>query len=136
MRMASNARLATLVPIRDMDRAIKFYTKKLGAKLEFRGQGEMKDGWAWIKVAGTDIWLISPEKREKRTLAYSTFLVKDIKGFVSGLQKKGVKFAKATKMSKETRVEGPIAFETFGASAFFNDSEGNLYMVWQDTVAM
>jgi hypothetical protein len=39
-------------------------------------------------------------------------------------------------MSKETKVEGPIAYESFGASAFFKDSEGNLLMVWQNNPPM
>ena len=134
--MAPKTTLATLMPIRNMDRAIKFYTKLLGGKLEYRGEGEMKDGFASLKVAGHEIWLISPEKREKRSLAYTTFVVANIKRFVSGLQKGGVKFQRALKMSKETRVDGPIAFEPWGASAFFTDSEGNLLMVWQNTSPM
>jgi catechol 2,3-dioxygenase-like lactoylglutathione lyase family enzyme len=134
--MASKARLATLMPIRDMDRAIKFYTKMLGAELQFRGDGEMKDGWASLKLGNHEVWLIAPSKREKRDLAYSTFLVKDIKSFVGELVGNGVKFQKPEKMSKETKVEGPIAFETFGASAFFKDSEGNTLMVWQNSPAM
>ena len=134
--MLSEARLATLMPIRDMDRAIKFYTDSLGGKLEDRGQDEMKDFWASLKLAGADIWLIAPEKREKRTLAYTTLLVKDIKGSVSELKGKGVKFQKAEKMSKETKLEGPIAYEDFGASAFFKDTEGNLLMLWQNNPRM
>ena len=135
-KMASKATLVTLMPIRKMGRAIKFYTKLLGAKLEYRGQGEMKNAWASVKLGGNDIWLIAPEEREKRKLAYTGFLVKDIKKFVSGLQKGGVKFQRAQKSSKDTKVVGPIAFEEWGASAFFQDSEGNLLMVWQNTPGM
>lgn len=115
-----------------MDRAINFYTKKLGGKLLYRGQGEMKNWWASMKLADQEIWFVNPEEREKRTLAYTTFLVQDIKKFVAGLQAKGVKFNRAQKASPESRLEGPIAFDTFGASAFFKDSEGNLLMVWQN----
>jgi catechol 2,3-dioxygenase-like lactoylglutathione lyase family enzyme len=134
--MAQKTQLVTLMPIRDMDRAVKFYTKVLGAKLVFRGQGEMKDGWASLTLGDSGIWLISPSKREKRTLAYSTLIVKNIKTFVAGLQANGVKFQKAEKMSDETKVVGPIAFEGIGASAFFKDSEGNVLMLWQDTMDM
>ena len=130
--MFSEARLATLMPIRDMDRAIKFYTKALGGRLQFRGEGEMKDFWASMKLGANEIWLIAPQKREKRTMAYSTFLVKNIKSAVNELKRKGVKFQRAERMGPETRIEGPIAFESFGASAFFKDSEGNLMMVWQN----
>ena len=134
--MAAKPRLVTLMPIRNMNRAIKFYTKVLPGKLEYRGQGAMKNFWAGLRVGTHEVWLIAPEKHEKRTLAYTTFLVNNIKGFVRGLQKKGVKFQKAERMSKETKIDGPIAFESFGASAFFKDSEGNVLMVWQNTEPM
>jgi predicted enzyme related to lactoylglutathione lyase len=134
--MFSKAGFATMVPVRNMNRAIKFYIEVLGGKLTFRGDGEMKDSWASVKLGSEDFWLITPETWEKRALAYSVFLVKDIKGAVDELQGRGVKFQKAEKMSKETKIDGPIAFESFGASAFFKDSEGNLLMVWQNNPPM
>ncbi|HTT25339.1 MAG TPA: VOC family protein [Thermoplasmata archaeon] len=134
--MASKARVAILTPIKDMDRAIKFYTKSLGGELQMRGQGEMKDGWASVKVGAQEFWLVAPSKREKRELAYTTFQVKDIKKYVAELMDSGVKFDQPEKRSKETRVEGPIAFEPFGAAAFFKDSEGNVLMAWQDAMGM
>jgi catechol 2,3-dioxygenase-like lactoylglutathione lyase family enzyme len=129
----SDARLATLVTIKDMDRAIKFYTNTLGGKLQYRGEGEMKDSWASVKLGKNEFWLIVPETLEKRTLAYSTFMVKDIRSVVSDLKVRGVKFQRAERMSNETKVEGPIAFESVGASAFFKDTEGNVLMVWQNS---
>jgi len=134
--MFSDARLATLIPIRDMTRAIKFYTKALGGKLRYRGEGEMKDSWAYVTLGKNDLWLITPQKREKRTLAYSTFLVKNIKAAVNELKRKGVKFQRAEKMGPDSRIEGPITYESFGASAFFKDSEGNVMMIWQNNPPM
>jgi len=134
--MFSKAKLATLLPITKMDRAIKFYTKSLGGKLTYRGEGEMRNFWASLRLGPNDIWLIAPQKREKRTLAYSTFLVKNIKTAVRELQRKGVKFQRAEKMGPESRIDGPIAFDPFGASAFFKDSEGNLLMLWQNVRAV
>jgi predicted enzyme related to lactoylglutathione lyase len=130
--MFTEARLATLIPIRDMNRAIKLYTKSLGGKLTYRGEGEMKDFWASLKLGANGISLITPQKREKRTLAYSTFLMKNIKAAVSELKRKDVTFQPAQKMGPETRLEGPVAYESFGASAFFRDSEGDSLMIWQD----
>lgn len=133
----SDARLATLVPIRNMDRAVKFYTDSLGGKLTYRAtEGEMRDSWASVKVGRNEFWLIAPETHEKRTLAYSTFVVKDIRSVVSDLKSRGVRFSRAERMSKETKVEGPIAFDPFGASAFLKDSEGNLLMIWQNVPPM
>lgn len=96
----------------------------------------MADNFASLELGGTEIWLINPEKREKRTLAYTSLLVNDIKSTVGDLKRKGVKFRKAERMGKETKVDGPIAFESFGASAFFNDTEGNLIMIWQNSPSM
>jgi len=114
-----------------MDRAVKFYTESLGGKLLHRMEGDMKDFWASVKVSGSEFWLVSPEEREKRELAYSVFMVDDIKGAVSELKGKGVKFNRGEKMGKDSRVEGPITYESSGASAFFKDSEGNLLMLYQ-----
>lgn len=130
--MLSEARFATIIPIRNMNRALKFYTGKLGGKLLMRAQGDMKDYWASVKVAKSEFWLVTPQKHEKRELSYSVFVVKNIKSTVSGLKKKGVRFQRAEKMSKETKIDGPIAYEKFGAAAFFKDTEGNLLMLWQE----
>jgi len=122
----------TLIPIRKMSRAIKFYTKGMGGKLLNRGRGAMRDSWASVRLGDAEVWLITPSKREKRTLAYSTFVVKNIKVYVRGLQGRGVKFQRAQRMGPDSRVEGPVTYESFGASAFFKDTEGNVLMAWQN----
>jgi len=124
---------ASLIPVRNMDRAVKFYTETLGGKLVQRMKGEMKDFWASVKMSGCEFWLVSPVEREKRALAYDVFAVEDIKSVVGELKGKGVKFSRGEKMGKDSRVEGPITYETEGATAFFKDSEGNLLMLWQST---
>ena len=134
--MLSKSGYATLIPIKKMSRAIKFYTENLGGKVVYRGEGAMKDSWAALKVGSADFWLITPTKWEKRELSYSAFLVKDIKKAVKDLEKNGVKFEPGEKMGPESRVEGPITYESYGASAFFEDTEGNLLMVWQNIPPM
>lgn len=130
----SDSYVATLVPVKNMDRAVKFYTESLGGKLLYRDKGEMKDMWASLKVGKDEFWMVAPESKEKRTLAYSTFVVDDIRTVVKDLKARGVKFQRAEKMSKETKTEGPIAWEPYGASAFLKDTEGNLLMIWQNTM--
>jgi len=136
MAMFSGARLVSLIPVRDMNRAIKFYTKKLGAKVMFRARGPMKNYWAALRLGNVDVWFVAPDKLEKRTLSYHTFLVKSVRSAVKGLQKKGVKFNRGEKTPTSTSVEGPITWEPFGGAAFFKDSEGNLLMVWQNIPPM
>ena len=59
---------ATLIPVKNMDRAVKFYTETLGGKLLQRMEGEMKDFWASLQLCGCEFWLVAPEEREKRAL--------------------------------------------------------------------
>jgi catechol 2,3-dioxygenase-like lactoylglutathione lyase family enzyme len=130
--MANSAEFVTLVPIRNMTRAIRFYTKQLGGRVVMRGTGAMKNYWASMSVAGHHIWLVSPEKREKRNLAYMTLIVKDARRYVKALQKRGVKFNRAEPMGPDSTVDGPLVVAKYGTSAFFKDPEGNLWMVWQN----
>jgi catechol 2,3-dioxygenase-like lactoylglutathione lyase family enzyme len=130
--LSRSAEHATLVPVKNMDRAVKFYTDVLGGKLLQRMDGEMKDFWAAVQVSGAQFWLVAPEEKEKRALAYDAFIVDDIKAAVAELKAKGVKFDRGEKMGKESRVEGPITYDPpAGATAYFKDSEGNLLMLYQ-----
>jgi catechol 2,3-dioxygenase-like lactoylglutathione lyase family enzyme len=126
---------ATLIPVKNMDRAVKFYTKTLGGKLLQRDKGEMKDFWASIRVSKSEFWLVSPEEKEKLALAYSVFVVEDIKAVVDDLKAKGVRFNRGEKTGKDSRVVGPITYDSFGNMAFFKDTEGNLLMLWQNTMS-
>ncbi len=130
--MLSEANFATLIPIRNMDRALKFYTRTLGGSLNMRAPGDMKNAWASVSVGKTEFWMVKPEKHEKRELAYSTFVVKDIKKAVVGLKRKGVSFLRAEKMSPDSTIDGPISYSQYGAGATFKDSEGNLFMLWEN----
>jgi catechol 2,3-dioxygenase-like lactoylglutathione lyase family enzyme len=130
----SKADFATLIPIRNMDRAVKFYTSKLGGKLNMRAEGEMKDSWASIKIGREEFWLVNPPDPRPKIpdLSFFAFVVKDLKSVVKGLKNRGVRFQKAERGAEVTRVDGPISYSEFGASAFFNDTEGNLLMLWQN----
>lgn len=97
-----------------------------------RPPGEMKNSWASVSLGKTEFWLIRPEKHEKRDLAYSTFVVKDIKKTVGGLKKKRVKFLPAERMGADSKIDGPISYSPYGASAIIKDSEGNLLMLWEN----
>lgn len=129
----SKAGFATLIPIRNMDRAIKFYTRTLGGKLQMRAEGQMKDMWASIKIGKEDFWLVSPQapQAKKPDLAFSTFIVKDVKAEVKELRKRGAKFQRAEKNEWTTKIDGPISYDPVGAVAFLKDTEGNLLMLWQ-----
>lgn len=130
--MMSKAQMVTLIPIRNMNRALRFYTKVMGGKLVYRGRGKFRNYWASLTVGGVPVWFVNPDEREKRSLAYQTFLVKNIRAEVAGLQRAGVKFQRAERGGPDTRVEGPILIEPQGSVAFFKDTEGNLLMLFED----
>lgn len=129
--MLDRSTAVQLLPIRKMKRALRFYTKTLGAKVIARGELEMSDWWAALRLGGQEFWLVAPEKQEPRKLAYTTFVVKDIRTTVKALQRRKVRFTAPEKMP-ETKSEGPIAVSPWGSSAFFYDSEKNLLMLWQN----
>jgi len=132
--MLSKSGFATIMPIVNMKRALKFYTEALGGTVVMEGQGDMKGWWSSVKIGTEEFWLVKPQKKEKRALSYSVFIVDNIRKTVKELQGSGVKFEKAERMGEKSKLEGPIAFEEFGASAFFKDSEGNLLMIWQNSM--
>src|SRR5579872_6549805 len=133
--MLDKAGFATFITIKDMERAIKFY-KKLGGKVQSRASGDMKDSWASLKIGREEFWLVKPPGRQpkKPDLAFNAFIVKDLRKEVQDLRKKGVRFQKAEKMDESsTIIDGVISAGAFGSTSFFNDSEGNLMMLWQNS---
>jgi catechol 2,3-dioxygenase-like lactoylglutathione lyase family enzyme len=134
--MAKNVEFVTLIPIRNMSRAIRFYTKQLGGRVTMRGTGQMRNSWSSLSIAGHHVWLVAPDKREKRSLSYMTLIVKDAKRYVRSLQAKGVKFQRGESMGPRSKVEGPVVSTPYGTTAFFKDPEGNLWMVFQIPAGM
>jgi predicted enzyme related to lactoylglutathione lyase len=132
MVLLDDADFATLIPAKNVERAIKFYTEKLGGTLNMKAEGDMKDTWASINIGENEFWLSKPEKVENRELAYSTFMVDDIRKTVKELESKGVTFEPAEMMSEsDVKTEGPITITPHGSAVFFKDTEGNLLMVWE-----
>ena len=134
--MAKSVEFVTLIPIRNMSRAVRFYSKQLSGKVTMRGTGEMRNSWASMTIAGHHVWLVAPDKREKRALSYMTLIVKDVKRYVKSLQRRGVRFQPGESMGPESKVEGPVVSTPYGTSAFFKDPEGNLWMVFQIPTGM
>jgi len=130
--MLSKSKLAVMIPIRNMKRALRFYTKALGGRVNMLGEGEMEGFWASVSVNKAEFWLIRPERYESRKLAYNVFIVNNIKRVVTGMKRKGVKFLPGERAGAGSTVDGPITSMPWGAkSAFFRDSEGNLLMLWE-----
>ena len=105
------------IPVRDQDRALRFYTEKL----EFRisTDQEMSDSQRWIELAipgaETGIVLFTPQGHEDRigTFVNTSWEVDNVEKTYSELLARGVEFEK------------PPQKQPWGMFAIMKDSEGN-----------
>jgi catechol 2,3-dioxygenase-like lactoylglutathione lyase family enzyme len=107
------------IPVKDQDRALKFYTEKLGFQLlvdlDF-GEGQR---WIELKIpsAETLVTLFTPKDHENRIGTFSniTFSTKDVHQTYKDLKNKGVVFTV------------PPTKESWGEYAIFNDEDNNSF---------
>ena len=113
------------LPVANQERALRFYTEKLGFRLI--QDTPYKDGWRWIELAlpgaETAILLTPREGAEPSDRPILVFAVDDVAITHEELQARGVQFT-----------QGPAqapwkAGETF---ALFRDSEGNTILIGSD----
>jgi predicted enzyme related to lactoylglutathione lyase len=105
------------IPVRDQDRALRFYTEKL----EFRilTDQEFSDTQRWIELsipgAETGLVLFTPDGQEDRigTFVNTSWEVDNIDRTYEELLARGVEFA------------GPPQKQPWGRFAIMKDSEGN-----------
>lgn len=113
----------TELPVADQDRAVKFYTEKLGFRVaDDRGYNE---GWRWLTLeipgAQTKILLTRKNEGDERDGVPSLVLtVDDVMKSYEDLKAKGVVF------TTEPTTADWDGSETF---AVFQDSEGNYVML-------
>ncbi|HSX12195.1 MAG TPA: VOC family protein [Rhabdochlamydiaceae bacterium] len=106
--------------VQDQDRALKFYTEKLGFKLLIdASMGDGMQRWIELEIPGaqTQVVLFTPEGHEERvgTSSNVIFTTDNVERTYQDLKTKGVVFTK-----------GP-ANEPWGSYALFQDSEGNTF---------
>lgn len=106
------------LPVADQDRAVRFYTEKLG--LRVAQDSPYKDGWRWIELevpgAETRIMLIPQQGAVQVDTPRLVFIADDVDATYQALAKKGVMFTKEP-------VEAP--WNPGQRFAQFRDSEGN-----------
>ena len=109
------------IPVRDQDRALDFYTQKLGFKIVT--DKPFGNGQRWIELsipgAPTGLALFTPEGHENRigTFQNFTFESDDIETTYRVLKEKGVEF------------DAPPKKEPWGSMMIFKDPEGNTFCV-------
>jgi predicted enzyme related to lactoylglutathione lyase len=109
------------IPVADQDRALVFYTEKLG--FEVTTDATFGPGMRWIEVsipgASTQLTLFTPEGHKGRIGSFLgiVFQADDVPTTYAELVAKGVEFTQ------------PPKTESWGISAMFKDSEGNTFVL-------
>jgi len=112
------------IPVADQNRALDFYTEKLGFTIITDQPFDEKQRWIELRIpkAETRVVLFTPEGEEKRIGSFMnmSYVCDDIHKTYDELEKRGVEF------------EGPPQQQPWGTYAMFKDSEGNRFVVSSD----
>lgn len=109
------------IPVHDQERALEFYTQKLG--FQILTDQPMGEGQRWIElgIAGAEsrVVLFTPKGQEDRVGTFSNivFGTENVEKTHKELVAKGVEFAQPPKK------------EPWGTFAIFKDSEGNQFVL-------
>ncbi len=109
------------VPVRDQNRALEFYTEKLGFTIITDQPFDEKQRWIELRIpkAETRIVLYTMEGQEDRVGTFSpiVFASDDVEKSYEELKKRGVTF------------DGPPEKQPWGTFVKFRDSEDNQYVL-------
>jgi predicted enzyme related to lactoylglutathione lyase len=109
------------IPVADQDRALDFYTEKLGFTIMTDQPFDDKQRWIELRIpkAETRVVLFTPDEQKDRigTFMNTSFICDDIEKTYGELKARGVEFA------------DPPKKEQWGTYAIFKDSEGNSFVL-------
>jgi predicted enzyme related to lactoylglutathione lyase len=107
----------TSVPVQDQNRALEFYTKKLGLKV-FTDQTMGDSRWIELKTNGAETMLVllKQPNHSPGPMPAVVFVADNIQATYQELKAKGVEFTQPPKK------------EPWGEHAILKDSEGNLVL--------
>jgi catechol 2,3-dioxygenase-like lactoylglutathione lyase family enzyme len=107
------------VPVRDQDRALEFYTRKLGFEVVTDQPFNDRQRWIELRVPGADtgIVLFTPDGQEERIGTWQgvSFWSNNVQKTYELLKSRGVEFV------------GPPTEADWGSSAIFKDEDGNQF---------
>lgn len=109
------------IPVSDQDRALDFYTTKLGFKVATDQPFDDERRWIELSIPGaqTRLVLFTPDGQEDRigTFANISFLCDDVKATHETLVERGVGF-----LQEPTDAD-------WGTAAIFEDPDGNSFVL-------
>lgn len=112
------------IPAHDQNRALAFYTDKLGFTIITDQPFDEKQRWIELRIpkAETRVVLFTAEGEEKRigSMMPMSYACEDIETTYEELSRRGVKF------------DGPPEKQPWGTYAMFQDSEGNRFVLSAD----
>ncbi len=109
------------VPVTDQDRALRFWTDKVGLKVATDQPFDGKQRWIELLIPGaeTGLVLFTPEGHEGRIGGFQplSFITDDVFATAKTMKGRGVEFAQEPKK------------ESWGTSSIFKDPDGNQYVL-------
>lgn len=109
------------IPVKDQNRALDFYTEKLGFTIITDQPFDGKQRWIELRIprAETRVVLFTPEGHENRVGTFSgiSYATDDVEKSYAELRARGVKF------------KGPPRKQPWGTFCLFEDSEGNSFVL-------
>ncbi|HLW35026.1 MAG TPA: VOC family protein [Chthoniobacterales bacterium] len=112
------------IPVDDQNRALDFYTEKLGFTIITDQPFDERQRWIELRIpkADTRVVLFTADGEEKRIGSFMnmSYSCDDVDKTYAELKNRGVEF------------EGPPEKQPWGTYAMFKDSEGNRFVVSSD----
>jgi predicted enzyme related to lactoylglutathione lyase len=109
------------IPVTNQDRALEFYTQKLGFRVHTDQPFNERQRWIELSIPGgeTMVTLFTPEGHENRIGGFypATFCCENIRKTYEELSARGVEFV------------GPPKEEPWGSFAMFKDIDGNQFVL-------
>lgn len=109
------------IPVQDQNRALDFYTEKLGFSIITDQPFDGKQRWIELRIpkAETRVVLFTPKGHENRVGSFTgiSFATDDVEKTYELYKGRGVKF------------RGPPEKQPWGTFAIFEDSEGNQFVL-------
>ncbi len=125
--MLTNARLAGIIPVSDLDASIAFYQDKLGLKLRERRDDIPENAEAHFELGDARLLLYKSVGAGQSRHTLAGFEVDDIDETVAALRDNGVAFEEYDMPGLKT--EDGIATMGDSKGAWFKDPDGNILAV-------